>query len=163
MGIKGMSLLATLAFVLASPGVANAETVRVTGTETEGSGRTCGEFVQIGFMVRGHCEEITNTWAGGISGTSVFDEFISLNIVTGHIQVSGGEFFTNACVDGSCGTLESTWHGSGWLDLETGAVIVIEGEQHFTGGTGDLEGAKGSIRFSLVDEGPATYEGFIVL
>lgn len=42
MGIKGMSLLATLAFVLASPGVANAETVRVTGTETEGSGRTCG-------------------------------------------------------------------------------------------------------------------------
>jgi hypothetical protein len=112
---------------------------------------------------RPDCEGITNTWTGGISGTSVFDEAISLNLVTGQIHVGGAESISPACVDGRCGSIESTWHGSGWLDLETGAVIVIEGEQHITGGSGELEGAKGSIRFSLVGEGPATYQGFIVL
>jgi len=49
------------------------------------------------------------------------------------------------------------------LDLETFAVIFIEGEQHFTGGAGGLDGAKGSVSFSLIGEGPATYQGFIVL
>ncbi len=60
-------------------------------------------------------------------------------------------------------TLEWAFQGSGKLDLETFAVIFIEGEQHFTGGTGGLDGARGSVVFSLIGEGPATYHGFIVL
>jgi hypothetical protein len=51
----------------------------------------------------------------------------------------------------------------GALDLETGTVILIQGEQRITGGTGSLDGAKGSLKLSLIGDGPATYDGIVVL
>jgi hypothetical protein len=146
----------------AGASAANAATVDVTGTTVETSPGTCGEPASTGIVLRIHCVEKTETWAGDISGAATFDEAISLNLVTGEIRVSGTATITG-CVDGHCGTLDSTWHGSGRLDLGTGAVILIQGEQRLTGGMGGLDGAKGSIRFELVGEGPATYEGIVVL
>lgn len=154
---------AVAALMFVATNAANAATVSVAGTTVETSQGICGEPAWTGMVGTIHCVEKTETWTGDISGTGTFDEAISLNLVTGEIRVSGTAVITDACVDGYCGTLESTWHGSGRFDLETGAVILIEGQQRFTGGTGDLDGAKGSIRFELVGEGPATYEGFVVL
>jgi len=155
-----VSIVAVL--VLGATGVANASTARVSGTITEVSPGTCGDFVLRGQMLSLHCEGLVDAWAGGISGSGVFDEAVSLNLVSGAVQVSGAETF-DGCVGVSCGTLEWTYHGSGRIDLATFAVVFINGEQHFTGGTGGLEEAKGSLRFSLIGAGPATYEGSIVL
>ena len=149
-------------FMLAATNVASAANVRVTGTITETFPGTCGEPAWTGAVVRIQCAGLEETWAGSISGSGTFDEARSLNVVSGEVYVSGTETFIG-CVGATCGTLEWTFQGSGKLDLETFALIFIEGEQHFTGGSGGLEGAKGSVRFSLVGEGPATYEGFIVL
>jgi hypothetical protein len=149
-------------FMLAGTSVANAANVRVTGTIMEVSSGTCGEFVLTGRMLKGQCHGLIDTWAGGISGTGVFDEAVSVNVVSGEVLVSGTETFVG-CVGASCGTLGWAYQGSGRLDLEAFALIFIEGEQHFTGGAGGLDGAKGSVSFSLIGEGRATYEGFIVL
>jgi len=157
----GVALGAVL--VLAGSSVANAATVRVTGTSFETSPGTCGEPTLTGMVLWIQCDEKKETWSGDISGTGTFDEAISLNLVTGEIRVNGTEIIADACVDGRCGTLESTWHGSGRLDLETGAVILIQGEQRITGGTGSLDGAKGSLKLSLIGDGPATYDGIVVL
>ena len=54
------------------------------------------------------------------------------------------------------------FHDSGKADLQTFEVIFINGEEHFTGGTGDLADAHGSVRFSAVGSNPATYEGFVL-
>jgi hypothetical protein len=159
----GVALGVALGAVLAGTSVANAATVRVTGTSFETSPGTCGEPTLTGMVLRIQCDEKKETWSGDISGTGTFDEAISLNLVTGEIRVNGTEIITDACVDGRCGTLESTWHGSGRLDLETGAVILIQGEQRITGGTGSLDGAKGSLKLSLIGDGPATYDGIVVL
>ena len=156
----GVALLGM--FILGVADVANAANVRVTGTITEMSPGTCGDFVLTGRMLKGQCNGLIETWAGGISGTGIFDEAVSINLVSGQVLVSGTETFVG-CVGAVCGTLRSAYHGSGRMNLDTFAVIIIEGEQHFTDGTGGLRGAKGSVRFSLIAEGPATYEGFIVL
>lgn len=163
MRIKRMSLLVmTLAFVLATPGVANAETVRVTGTITETAPGSCSTPVFTGTVGRIECTGLRETWTGGLSGIGVFDEAISLNFVSGELHISGTETFTG-CLGASCGGLEWAYEGFGKLDLETFAVLFIRGVQHLTGGTGDMSGARGSIGFSLVGEGPATYAGFVVL
>ena len=165
MRVRRVSVIVALVgvFTLALANGAVAAATRVAGTTAEvvPSG-TCSDPKWTGPIGTISCVGRMETWAGDISGTGTFDEAISLNFITGELQVSG-EAVTNACVGELCGTLESTFHGSGRLDLETFAVIFIDGEQHFTGGAGDLEGAKGSIRFSLIGEGPATYGGFIVL
>lgn len=148
--------------ILAATNPANAATVRVVGTITETSPGTCGEPAFAGRMVAIQCIGLEDTWAGGISGTGVFDEAVTLNLVSGRVLVSGTEIF-EGCVGTNCGTLEWAYQGSGRLNLETFAVIFIEGEQHFTGGTGGLEGARGSVGFSLIGEGPATYQGHVVL
>lgn len=163
MRIKKMSLLvATLAFVLASTGVANAETVRVTGTITETAPGTCSTPVFTGTVGRIECTGLEETWSGGLSGTGVFNEAISRNFVSGELHISGTEAFAG-CVGASCGGLEWAYEGFGKLDLETFAILYIRAVQHVTGGTGGLSGARGSIRASLIGEGPATYEGFLVL
>ncbi|HYT79353.1 MAG TPA: hypothetical protein VEQ37_08865 [Actinomycetota bacterium] len=95
-------------------------------------------------------------------GTGFFDEFVSINIVSGKLLISGTETF-DGCVDVNCGTLEWFYQGSGQVDLQTFEPVFINGEQHFTGGTGGLAGARGSVRFSKIGENPATYEGIIVL
>ena len=150
-------------FVLAPATLASAATVRVTGTTTEVLEPPCEQPVFTGVIARCHREGLIETWAGGISGTGVFDEDATLNLVTGVFQASGSETITDTCVGDRCGTLELTWHGSGLVDLETGALLSAHGQQRITGGTGDLEGAKGSLTFSLAGEGPATYEGSIIL
>lgn len=163
MQIKKVSLLvATLAFALASPGVANAETVRVTGTIMETAPGTCSSPVLTGAVGRIECTGLEETWTGGLSGIGVFDEVIFLNFESGEIHISGTESFTG-CVGARCGRLEWAYQGFGKLDLETFAVLFIRGVQHLTGGTGGLSGARGSIGFSLIGEGPATYEGHVVL
>jgi hypothetical protein len=162
MGIKRMSvLMATLAFVLASPRLAAAETVRVTGTITETAPGICSLPVLTGTVARIECVGLEDTWTGGVSGIGVFDEAISLNFVSGEVHIRGTETFTG-CVGASCGGLEWAYEGFGKLDLETFAVLYIRGVQHLTGGTGGLSGARGSIGFSLIGEGPATYEGVVV-
>ncbi len=149
-------------FMLAGTNVAKAANVRVTGTITEVSSGTCVNFAITGRLLTFQCVGLIDTWAGGISGTGVFDEAVSVNGVSGEVLVSGTETFVG-CVGATCGTLGWAYQGSGRLDLETFAVIFIEGEQHFTEGTGGLDGAKGSVSFSLIGEGPATYQGFIVI
>lgn len=150
-------------FVLGASGVANAAAVPVSGTITEVSPGTCSDFALTGRMLTFHCDGLIETWAGGISGTGFFDEAISLNLVSGELLVSGTETFVG-CVGARCGTLDWVYpEASGKLDLQNFEPIFIKGEQHFTGGTGDLAGARGSVRFSLIGEGPATYEGFVVL
>ncbi|MGH2576761.1 MAG: hypothetical protein ACRDG9_03265 [Actinomycetota bacterium] len=148
-------------FMLAGMNVVSAANVRVFGTITETFPGTCGEPAWTGAVVKIQCFGLEETWAGGISGTGIFDEARSLNVVSGEVHVSGTETFVG-CVGVSCGTLEWAFQGAGKLDLETFAIF-IEGEQHFTDGTGGLDGAKGSVSFSLIGEGPATYQGFIVL
>jgi hypothetical protein len=150
-------------FLPAGVTAAKAAVVDVSGSTLETSQGICANLCGWGWWARSIAVEKTETWTGDVSGTGTFDETVSLNLGSGEIRVSGTAIITNACVDGYCGTLGSTWHGSGRLDLETGAVILIEGQQRITDGTGGLNGAKGSIRFELVGEGPATYEGFVVL
>jgi len=164
MRIRRVLLMAALlaVFVLAAPSVVNAASLRVTGTIAEVSPGTCGDFVLTGKRLKVHCEGLVETWAGGISGTGFFDERVSINIVSGELRVSGTETFVG-CVGAVCGTLEWVYHGLGKFDLQTFEPIFINGEQHFTGGTGGLDGAKGSVMFALLGEGPATYQGFIVL
>ena len=163
MVIKKLSfLVATVAFVLALPSVASAETVRVTGTITETAPGTCSPPVLTGMVGRIECIGLEETWAGGLTGTGVFDEAISLNFVSGELHISGTETFTG-CVGETCRGLEWAYEGFGKLDLETFAVLFIRGVDHVTGATGGLSGARGSISFSLIGEGPATYEGHVVL
>lgn len=79
-----MSLVvATIASVLASPRVANAETVRVTGTITETAPGTCSLPVLTGTVGRIECVGLEETWTGGLSGIGVFDETILLNLRIG--------------------------------------------------------------------------------
>jgi hypothetical protein len=111
-------IVAVLAAVLAGTNVAHAATVRVTGTITETSPGTCGEPVVTGIMVTLQCEGLVETWAGGISGTGVFDEERTLNFGSGQLLIRGTETFFG-CVGVNCGTLESTFQGSGKLDLQT--------------------------------------------
>ena len=148
--------------VLAPATPASAATVRVAGTITVVSEPPCEAPVFAGVIARCHTEGFIDTWAGGISGTGFFDERVSINIVSGELRVSGTETFVG-CVGAVCGTLEWVYHGLGKFDLQTFEPIFINGEQHFTGGTGGLDGAKGSVMFALLGEGPATYQGFIVL
>jgi hypothetical protein len=153
--------LLTAAALFAS-GAANAATVSVSGTITEGSTGTCSGFALTGKIFSFHCDGLTETWAGGISGTGFFDLDVSINVVSGEILGSGAETFVG-CVGVNCGTLDWVFHSSGKVDLETLTDISSAGEQHFTGGTGDLVGAAGSVRFSTVGTNPSTYEGFVVL
>jgi hypothetical protein len=164
MAIRRVSLLVAVTgiFVLAASGSANAAALRVSGALIETSSGTCGEPVWTGAVATIHCVGLAETWTGDISGTGVFDEAVSLNFFSGEVHVSGTETF-RGCVGGSCGTLESAYQGSGRLNLETFAVVFISGEQHFTDGTGGLETAKGSVRFSLIGEGPSSYQGLIVI
>jgi hypothetical protein len=162
MGRVSLIVAQLTVFMLAGSNVANAANVRVTGRITEVSSGTCGDFGLTGRLLTFQCVGLVDTWAGGISGTGVFDEAVSVNVVSGEVLVSGTETFVG-CVGATCGTLGWAYQGSGRLDLETFAVIFIEGEQHFTEGTGGLDGAKGSVSFWLIGEGPATYQGFIVL
>jgi hypothetical protein len=149
-------------FVFTAPRVASAESVQVSGTFTETSPGTCGQPVETGMVVRVLCVGLEEIYAGGLSGTGVFDEAVTLNVSTGRFQISGTETFVG-CLDGSCGTLEWVFHGTGTLDLATFTIISAKGVNHLTGGTGDLANATGAIRFSLIGVGPATYEGFVVL
>lgn len=163
MPIKKLSLLvATVALVFAFPSVVSAETVGVTGTVMETAPGTCSTPVFTGIVGRIECVGLEETWTGGLTGTGVFDEAISLNFVSGELHISGTETFTG-CVGDTCGGLEWAYEGSGKLDLETFAVSFIRGVNHVTGATGGLSGARGSIGFSLIGEGPATYEGHVVL
>jgi hypothetical protein len=161
---RTLALAGSVSLLAVAPSVAaSAATVRVAGTITEVSPGTCGDFVQTGMMLRFHCDDVIETWAGGISGIGVFDEDVSLNLVSGEILVSGTETFVG-CVGDNCGTLDWVYDGaSGKVNLQTSEFIILKGAQHFTGGTGGLTGARGSVRFSLVGEGPGTYEGFVVL
>jgi hypothetical protein len=77
-------------------------------------------------------------------------------------RVSGTATFVGS-VGAVSGTLEWAYQGSGRLDLQTFAVVFIDGEERIIGASGGLSGAHGSITFSLIGEGPATYEGIIVL
>ena len=149
-------------FVFAAPGVASAETVQVSGTFTETSPGSCGQPVGTGMVVRVLCVGLEEIYAGGLSGTGVFDEAVTLNVSTGRFQISGTETFVG-CLDGSCGTLEWAFHGTGKLDLATFNIISAKGVNYLTGGAGGLAEARGAIMFSLIGEGPATYEGFVVL
>lgn len=106
MGLKRMSpLMATLALVLVSPGVANAETVRVAGTITETAPGNCSPPVVTGSVGRIDCVGLEETWGGGLTGIGIFDEAISLNFVSGEIHISGTETFTG-CVGADCGSLQ---------------------------------------------------------
>jgi len=156
-----VALLGVLVLAPATP--ASAATVRVMGTITVVFEPPCEAPVVTGVIVRCHTEGFIDTWAGGISGTGSYDENVTLNLMTGVFYLSGSETIGDACVGDRCGTLESTFHGSGLVDLETGALIFADGQQRFTGGTGALEGSKGSILFSFIGADSATYEGSIVL
>src|SRR5262249_51796241 len=105
---------------------------------------------------------ITETWTGDISGTGTFTLDLAVNAASGEIVGSGSETFVG-CVDTNCGTLTWDYHDSGKTDLTTFIDIETHREQHFTGGTGDLAGASGSVRFSSINQNPATYEGQVVL
>src|SRR5262245_19232770 len=153
---------AVMGLALSIPGVAGAATIPVTGTISHGSDGTCGDFVQTGEMFRVHCEGGTETWTGGISGTGTFTLDVAVNAVSGEVIGSGSETFVG-CVDTNCGTLTWEFHSSGKTDLTTFIDISSHGEQHFTGGTGDLAGASGSVRFSTIGQNPTTYEGHVVL
>jgi hypothetical protein len=150
------------ALALATPGVAGTATVPVTGTITAGFLRC--DFAGgtlTGQVFRFHCEG-TETWTGGLEGTGSFDQEFSLNLASGELLVNGTETFLG-CVGVNCGTLDWEFHGSSKFDLQTMTLISGHGEQHFTGGTGDLAGASGSVRFSVVSETLETYEGVVVL
>jgi len=153
---------AVMGLALSIPGVAGAATIPVTGTIATTSEGTCGDFVQTGEMFRVHCEGVTETWTGGISGTGTFTLDVAVNAVSGEVIGSGSETFVG-CVDTNCGTLTWDFHSSGKTDLTTFIDISSHGEQHFTGGTGDLAGASGSVRFSTIGQNPTTYEGHVVL
>jgi hypothetical protein len=145
--------------LLTGSGLANATTVRVAGTITETSPGSCDVVSTMGVVTTVLCVGIEETWAGGISGTGSFDELISLNLVSGQLHISGTETF-DGCVGTRCGTLEWTYEASGMLDLETG-TLSLHGTQHFTVGTGGLLDASGAVRFSLIGDEPATFEGSV--
>jgi hypothetical protein len=158
-----LALAGLVPLLLVAPAVtASAATVRVTGTTTETSPGTCSELVFTGRIGTILCEGLVEDWDGGIEGTGVFNEERTLNFASGQLLIRGTET-VDACVGVNCGTLESTFQASGKLDLQT-FEFFLTGEQHFTGGTGDLTGARGSVMFSLpIGADSATYEGFIVL
>jgi hypothetical protein len=153
---------AVVGLALVTPGVAGAATIPVTGTFFGTSDGTCGDFVQTGVIFREHCDGFKETWTGDISGTGTFTVDLAVNVANGEIHESGSETFVG-CVDTNCGTLTWDYHDSGKTDFTTGIDIETHGEQHFTGGTGDLAGASGSVRFSSIGGNPATYEGQVVL
>jgi hypothetical protein len=153
---------AVVGLALVMPGVAGAATIPATGTFFGASEGTCGDFVQTGVMFRVHCEGITETWTGDISGTGTFTLDLAVNAVSGEIVGSGSEIFVG-CVDANCGTLTWDYYYSGKTDPTTFIDIETHGEQHFTGGTGDLAGESGSVRFSSIGQNPSTYEGHVVL
>ena len=153
-------VVAALAVVI--PGVAGAATFPVTGTITAGT-LDCdlAGGTLTGQMFRFSCQG-TETFTGGLSGTGSFDQVFSLNLASGELLATGTETFVG-CVDASCGTLDWTFQVAGKFDLQTNTLISGHGEQHFTGGTGDLAGASGSVRFTAVSESVSTYEGVVVL
>jgi hypothetical protein len=106
--------------------------------------------------------ELQEVWAGDITGTALFDEAVTLNFVSGRVGISGTATFVGS-VGGVSGTIQWAYQGSGRLDLQTLSVVFIDGEERIVGASGGVAGAHGSIRFSLIGEGPATYEGVIVL
>jgi hypothetical protein len=157
----GLAVVAA-ALALATPGVAGAATVPVTGTITAGS-LTCdfaGGTVT-GQVFRFRCEG-TETLTGGLLGTGSFDEEFTLNLASGELLVNGAETFVG-CVGANCGTLSWTFHASGKFDLQAMVLISAHGELYLTGGTGALAGASGSVRLSSVSETVSTYEGGVVL
>jgi hypothetical protein len=151
-----------LAGALATCSVVGAANVRVTGTITEGSPGVCSGFALQGETFSFHCDGMTETWTGGVSGIGVFSEDLQINVVSGELHGSGTETLTG-CVGTDCGTLDWVFHGSGKFDLQTLTVIFFHGEQHFTGGAGDLAGASGSVRFSDVGTNPGSYQGSVVI
>jgi hypothetical protein len=157
----GTALLAILVLV-GSSNVAEAATISVSGTTLTTFPGTCGEPIQTGGVGHLECVGLREVWAGDISGTAVFDEAVTLNFVSGRVGISGTATFIGS-VGAVSGTLEWAYQGSGRLDLQTFAVLFIDGEERIIGASGGLSGAHGSITFSLIGEGPATYEGIIVL
>jgi len=118
--------------------------------------------VQTRQIFRVHCDGITEAWTGYIADNATLTLDHSINAVTREIVESGSETFVG-CVDTNCGMLTWDYHYSGTTDLTTFIDIATHGEQHFTGGTGDLAGASGSVRFSGVGGNPGTYQGQVVL
>src|SRR5262245_26234042 len=114
LGIAG----AVVGLALAIPGVAGAGPIPGTGTISPASDGSCGDFVQTGGMFRVHCEGVTETWTGGISGTGTFTLDFAVNAVSGEVIGSGSETFVG-CVDTNCGTLTWDFHSSGKTDLTT--------------------------------------------
>jgi hypothetical protein len=165
MKLRAKLLLMALAGALwaAAPPVASAATLPVSGTFITVSEGSCGNFVQTGLVLRFTCADATETWTGGLSGSGTFDSEVTVNLVTGQFTEAGSEEFVGCVGQDSCGTLTWSYHATGQVDLLTGQIVAAQGEQHFTGGTGDLAGAHGSIRFSLLGDDPATYEGTVIL
>jgi hypothetical protein len=93
MGRVSLIVAQLTVFMLAGSNVANAANVRVTGRITEVSSGTCGDFGLTGRLLTFQCVGLVDTWAGGISGTGVFDEAVSVNVVSGEVLVSGTETF----------------------------------------------------------------------
>jgi hypothetical protein len=150
------------AFALVLSGAAGAAAVPVTGTITSeplvcdfAGGTVTGQ------VFRFHCDG-TETWSGGLAGTGSFEQEFSLNLASGEILAKGTETFVG-CLGVRCGTLDWEFQGSGKFDLQTNTLISGHGEQHFTGGSGDLSGASGSVRFTNLSDTFSTYEGSVVL
>ena len=118
--------------------------------------------IQTGAVGHLECVGLQEVWAGDISGTATFDEAVTLNFVSGRVGISGTATFVGS-VGSVSGTIEWAYQGSSRLDLQTFSVVFIDGEERIVGACGGLAGAHGSIRFSLIGEGPATCGGFIVL
>ena len=157
-------VVAAAALALVLSGAANAATIPLTGTITQTGTGTCGDLIHVGGPIyREHCEGLTETWTGSLAGTGSFDLDVVINIASGVAVQSGTEAFVG-CVNGTiCGTLTWEWHTVATFDPTTFEPISSQGGQHFTGGTGDLTGASGSVIYSSVGGEPATYEGSIVL
>src|SRR5262245_53020782 len=109
---------AVMGLAVVIPGVAGAATVPGAGTASHTAEGNCGDFVQTGEMFRVHCEGVTETWTGGISGTGTFTVDFAGNAVSGEVIGSGSETFVG-CMDTNCGTLTWEFHSSAKTDLTT--------------------------------------------
>jgi hypothetical protein len=142
-----------------APAAADAAGVRVQGsiaTDTDGA---CS--YEPGWPVlRWHCDDATEIYSGDLESTepATFDVDGSFNFASGATIVRGTETFVG-CVQGACGTLEWTWHASYSADPVTAEAIRGRGQARITGGSGELAGAQGSLRFLCAGNESCAYEG----
>ena len=159
-----LAVALALCAVLLPAATAQAGGIRISGSIVPGSEGTCTPPAVDGPLVRWQCVGATETYTGSLSSTAdaVYSVRGLFNLRSGATITRGRETFTG-CVEGACGTLEWRWHVKFRAVPETVEVLSGQGRARVTGGTGDLEGAKGSFGIECDPPAACAYSGHLSL